>query len=116
MNIAEFSRRSGLSAHTLRYYEKLGLLTGIQRNNAGHRLYRESDIEWAAFINRLKDTGMPLKDIIRYSTLRAAGEPTMKERQQMLTEHRIRLQQRITEEQQHLKALDKKIAWYEEHS
>ncbi|MAD43913.1 MAG: MerR family transcriptional regulator [Oceanospirillaceae bacterium] len=112
MQIAEFSRRTGLSTHTLRYYEKLGLLNDIRRDQAGRRMYQSKDIEWASFINRLKETGMPLKNIIRYAGLRSAGDSTLQQRQALLTEHRIQLQQRIREEQQHLNALDAKIEWY----
>ena len=114
MNITEFSHRTGLSAHTLRYYEKIGLLSNIARSNAGHRDYRGADIEWAQFINRLKETGMPIKEILHYSHLREEGDATMAQRLTLLTEHRVRLEQRIRAERQHLKALTGKIHWYEE--
>ena len=114
MNITEFSHRTGLPAHTLRYYEKIGLLSNIARSNAGHRDYRDADIEWAQFINRLKETGMPIKEILHYSHLREEGDTTMAQRLTLLTEHRVRLEQRIRAERQHLKALTGKIHWYEE--
>jgi DNA-binding transcriptional MerR regulator len=61
MNIKEFSDRSHVSAHTLRYYEKIGLLTDIQRNSSGHREDNAKDLEWLGFIVRLKETGMSLE-------------------------------------------------------
>ena len=81
MNMREFSAQSGLSAHTLRYYEKIGLLPGIQRNASGHRAFTSRDLEWVNFIVRLKDTGMSLDNILAYSKLRAAGDSTLGRRQ-----------------------------------
>ena len=73
MIIGEFSRLTGISAYTLRYYEKKGLLH-VERDGAGRRDYREADVEWVKFIKRLKDTGMLLRDIRHYSDLRYQGD------------------------------------------
>lgn len=72
MIIGEFSRLTGISEYTLRYYEKKGLLH-VERDGAGRRDYREADVEWVKFIKRLKDTGMLLRDIRHYSDLRYQG-------------------------------------------
>jgi len=112
MNMREFSAQSGLSAHTLRYYEKIGLLPGIQRNASGHRAFTSRDLEWVNFIVRLKDTGMSLDNILAYSKLRAAGDSTLGRRQHILEEHRDALKTKIETEQLHLKALDAKITHY----
>ena len=84
MNMRTFSAQTGLSAYTIRYYEKLGLLPGIQRNASGHRAFTTQDLEWVRFIVRLKDTGMSLDDILTYSRLRALGSTTLASRQKML--------------------------------
>lgn len=84
MNISTFAERTGLTPHTLRYYEKLGLLSGISRDASGHRAYRSADIEWVKFICRLKATGMPLEQISQYAHLRACGDSTPAERRRAL--------------------------------
>ncbi|GAB3522166.1 MerR family transcriptional regulator [Photobacterium alginatilyticum] len=112
MNIKDFSEVTSLSPHTLRYYEKIGLLLNIQRNPSGHRVYTSRDLEWAQFIVRLKDTGMPLDNILEYAQLRNLGDSTLAERQTLLEAHRSNLRRRIDDELLHLKALDKKIDYY----
>lgn len=113
MNVSQFSQATGLSPHTLRYYEKIGLLTNIQRNAIGHRVYSPKDIEWVQFILRLKETNMPLGTIVQYGVLRALGPSTLSERQVLLEEHRLVLHNHIEQQQQHLMMLDKKIAFYQ---
>ncbi|GAA5645082.1 MULTISPECIES: MerR family transcriptional regulator [Vibrio] len=112
MNMKEFSLQTGLSAHTLRYYEKIGLLKNVQRNASGHRVYTAREREWVGFIVRLKSTGMPLEQIQRYAELRERGEKTMQARQQLLEQHRRELQQHIDEQLEHLDALEVKIQFY----
>lgn len=114
MNISAFSRLTGLSIHTLRYYEQLGLIDNIPRNASGHRQYRPADAEWVCFIGRLKHTGMPLAQIVDYARLRARGDGTLAERHQLLCQHRDALQQRLAEEQAHLQALEIKLAHYQQ--
>lgn len=113
MNIAKFSELTSLSPHTLRYYEKLGLLTNISRNSSGHRSYSQADIDWVTFINRLKETGMPLEQILEYAHLRAEGETTFEQRQILLEKHRDALKDRIKNELEHLRMLDSKIDYYD---
>ena len=112
MNITKFSELTSLTPHTLRYYEKLGLLGNISRNRCGHRSYSQADIDWVTFINRLKETGMPLAQILRYAHLRAEGETTVEQRRILLQTHRDALQARIENELEHLRMLDLKIAYY----
>jgi DNA-binding transcriptional MerR regulator len=112
MNISEFSKLTLLSPHTLRYYEKLDLLSHISRNSSGHRSYTTADAEWVKFINRLKATGMPLKQILEYAHLRAEGDSTFEQRRLLLGKHRDALKTRIESELDHLRALDAKIDYY----
>lgn len=111
MTIGEMARKTGLSESTLRYYEKKGLLRAA-RDAGGRRSYDEGDVEWVAFLCRLKETGMLLRDIRRYAELRDRGRSTMPERLAMLEEHR----EYVLEQQErwavHLKKLEDKIAFY----
>lgn len=113
MNIRQFSDMTGLSPHTLRYYEKIGLLSAIARNQSGHRRYSKRDHEWVAFITRLKETGMPLKQIMQYAELRAEGPDTSAERKALLEQHATLLERKIAQDVEHLNALHKKIKYYD---
>lgn len=112
MRIQAFAEMTGLTAHTLRYYEKLGLLSP-QRSAAGHRDYRQNDVDWVAFIQRLKATDMPLEAIQRYAALRSQGNETAAARRALLAEHAERLAQRLAEQRNHLERLQEKMAWYD---
>lgn len=111
MTIGEFSGRTGINAYTLRYYEQKGLIR-VVRDSSGRRDYSEEDVEWARFIKRLKDTGMLLREIRRYSDLRYEGDATMAERMELLIRHR----KSVLEEQKkwdgYLRNLDEKIGIY----
>jgi len=112
MNIKKFSEVTNLTTYTIRYYEKMGLLKNISRNNSGHRWFTEKDIVWIAFIKRLKDTGMPLEEILQYAELREQGNSTSEQRMQMLQEHALKLEANITEQQLNLEKLQQKIIYY----
>ncbi len=112
MNIKNFSKISGISAHTLRYYEKIGIFHEINRNHNGHRDFSENDILWAEFIKRLKETGMPLEQIKQYALLRKQGEQTADARMQLLITHATALKKKIADEKQHLKKINEKIKYY----
>ncbi|WP_276680937.1 MerR family transcriptional regulator [Thalassolituus oleivorans] len=114
MNIQKFSEITDISSHTIRYYEKIGLLRNISRNSSGHRWFTEKDIIWIEFIKRLKDTGMPLGIILNYADLRDEGASTSELRMQILEEHAVMLEEKIAEEQDHLKKLKEKIKHYSE--
>lgn len=110
-SIGEFSRHTGLGIHTLRYYEQENLILP-ERNAKNRRCYSEQDVVWIAFIKRLKDTGMPLKEIQRYAILRAAGDSTIDERLELLVRHRLALEGQIARLQAHKTKLDEKISFY----
>ncbi len=112
VNVKEFSKLTGLSAHTLRYYEKIGLLKNINRNQSGHRVYSPKDTDWINFVIRLKDTGMPLQEILSYASMRSNGSETLVCRQQLLENHRLNLKSHIQKQQEHLEALEHKIQLY----
>lgn len=111
MIISEMAKLTNISEHTLRYYEKKELIT-VSRDERGRRSYDENEIEWIRFIQRLKETGMLLRDIKKYSDLRAEGDKTIPERLKMLEEHRVFV---VTEQNKwvrNLENLDAKIAFY----
>ena len=110
-SIGEFSRKTGLGIYTLRYYEHEGLLLP-ERTAANRRCYSERDVAWAAFILRLKETGMPIREIRRYAALRAEGADTLSARMEMLIEHRANRAAEVERLHTHMEALDVKIAFY----
>src|SRR5919202_3743247 len=93
--IQRAAAETGLSADTLRYYEKIGLLPGIARASSGHRRFSEDDLGWIRFLQRLRATGMPIEEIHRYGELMRAGEHTSVERRQILEAHRQRIEREI---------------------
>ena len=109
--IGEFSSLTGLGIHTLRYYEREGLITP-ERNSANRRRYSDKDRTWIEFIKRLKDTGMPIREIKHYAQLRAGGDSTLTERLEMLIQHRQLLNEQIALLQTHKRKLDEKIESY----
>lgn len=112
MKIGDIAKQAGLSVHTLRYYERIGLLPYALRDSAGQRCYDSNILSWLAFLQRLKTTGMPIRDMLHYANLRNGGEATLCERRHLLLEHRRRVQAHILELQFSLQVLDTKIAGY----
>lgn len=110
-SIGEFSRLTGLGIHTLRYYEQEGLVTP-ERNPGNRRRYSDKDLAWIEFVKRLKDTGMPVKEIQRYARLRAEGTVTLQERMDILIAHKEALGEQIGQLQEHMAKLDDKIDFY----
>ena len=109
--IGEFSKLTGLGIHTLRYYEQERLIAP-ERNSGNRRCYSDKDLTWIAFIKRLKETGMPIKEIRHYAELRADGDSTLSERMEMLVQHRQALNKQIAQLQEHKIKLDEKIEFY----
>ena len=113
MNIADFAKRCGLTPHTLRYYERIGLLGSVTRLANGHRSFGPRDVEWVEFLHRLRSTGMGVNEMLRYAELRAQGDSTLFQRKQMLSQHAERLASDLREQQAHLRVVRQKIAIYE---
>ncbi|MGC3994728.1 MAG: MerR family transcriptional regulator [Propionicimonas sp.] len=113
LSVAEAAARLGLSAHTLRYYERAGLIEPLGRDTAGRRRYQPADLDWFAFLIRLRQTGMPIRDMHAYAALRAQGAVTLAERRAMLERHRDHIAEQLTQLADGLTALDTKIAHYD---
>jgi DNA-binding transcriptional MerR regulator len=109
--IAEVAEVTGVSAHTLRYYERIGLLD-VARQPSGHRRFSEHDISRVVFIGRLRATAMPIRDIQRYFALVAAGPSTEGDRLALLQSHRRAVRVRLRELEAALGAIEHKIARY----
>ena len=111
MKIGDLAKRSGLSAHTLRYYERIGLLT-VPRDHAGRRVYTRDELARVVFITRLRLTAMPIRDIQAYFALVAEGPGNEDQRLAILEAHRDQVKHRITELESALGVVEYKIATY----
>jgi DNA-binding transcriptional MerR regulator len=112
LKIGELARRSGLSAHTLRYYERIGLLPRVARDGSKQRDYDPSILVWIGFLHRLRSTGMPIREMLLYAKLRSQGAATLQARRDLLEAHRTRVRTQIADWRDSLRALDTKIAGY----
>jgi len=113
--IQQVAQITRLSPHTLRYYERAGLMKQrVERDDSsGYRLYTSQDIQWIEFLKCLRSTGMPIRDVQSYADLLRQGDTTIIERLQLLKDHRLRVQQQLDEVEQHLSHINKKITTYE---
>jgi DNA-binding transcriptional MerR regulator len=113
LSIGEVSERTGLSVHTLRFYEQEGLFFApVRRNGAGRRLYSEADVEWLLVCSKLRSSGMPLPSIRRYAELARVGESTVEERLGILRQHESAVRAQLAELQDALGVIERKVALY----
>ncbi len=112
--IDEAAERTGLTKHTLRYYEREGLLPPIAKASSGHRRYSDDDIGWVKFLQLLRSTGMPIREAKEFVTLTWAGDHTIPQRVEVLTAYRAALVERMAQDVEHLEALNRKVEWYSE--
>jgi DNA-binding transcriptional MerR regulator len=113
LSIAEAARRTGVSVHTLRYYERAGLVVSpVDRTNGGWRRYQQIDLDWIKICTRLRATGMPIKAIRRYAELVTSGHGNEEERLALLESHRAEVSAKIAELRDNLKLIDHKIDVY----
>jgi DNA-binding transcriptional MerR regulator len=110
--ISEVADVTGLSAYTLRWYERIGLMPHVDRSHTGQRRFTNKDLDWLVFVGNLRLTGMPVADMVRYAELVRAGEHTYGERQALLESTRVDVLRRIDELQGTLTVLDRKISSY----
>ena len=113
MKIAEVSERYGLSSDTLRYYERVGLIPTVNRNESGIRDYNELDLRRVEFIKCMRSAGLPVEVLIDYVALVQKGDKTIEARKEILIEQRKLLVDRMNEMQKTLDILDHKIEVYE---
>ncbi len=114
VSIAQAAQRTGVSVHTLRYYERAGLVvTTVPRNHSGRRRYQREDLKWISICTKLRATGMPIRTIKHYAQLVAAGPGNEEERLALLEAHRAEVTARLAELQENLKLIDHKIDVYQ---
>jgi DNA-binding transcriptional MerR regulator len=113
MKIAEVSDQYGISSDTLRYYERIGLIPPVNRNDNGIREYNELDLRRVEFIKCMRSAGLPVEVLIEYVGLVQQGDRTIRARKEILTEQRELLAARMKEMQKTLDILDHKIEVYE---
>ncbi len=113
LTIQQVAEATGLSTHTLRYYERIGLIHTIDRAQNTHRRYTMDDVGWIEFLNKLRATGMSIQQMQRYAELQRQGDDTLPERVDMLRMLQQEAEARIAEVREHLKLIRYKIGLYE---
>lgn len=114
LTIADASETLGMTSHTLRYYERAGLLPAIPRTEGGLRRYRGEDVALLRFLAKLRLTGMPIRQVREYCELIREGDHTMDQRRDMLVNHRAEVQRQIEILEGNLEILNLKIGLYEQ--
>jgi DNA-binding transcriptional MerR regulator len=114
LTIREAAERTGLTAHTLRFYERIGLLEPIQRGTGGHRRYREQDLGWIRLLICLRKSGMPIRTLAEFATLQREGDPSGERRKYLLEQHRRDALAQIEEISSHLAVIEMKIEKFEQ--
>lgn len=112
--IGQAAKKMGLTAHTLRYYDKEGLLPFVQKSGSGQRVFSEEDIDWLVIIDCLKGTGMQLKDIKQYIDWCQEGDGTLKQRLEMFKKQKAKVEEQIVQLNNCMDKINYKIAWYTE--
>ena len=107
----EAAEKCGLSQHTLRWYERIGLLDRVERGTDGRRRFADRDVDWLLLLSKLRATGMPVRDMQRYAELVRSGAG-QRQRLELLQQHREVVRQAITDRQECLQLLDNKIRTY----
>ncbi len=114
MTIAEVSKKYDLSQDTLRYYERIGLLPGVNRNKSGIRDYFVEDLKWVEFIKCMRNAGLPIEVLIEYVNLFQQGDSTLEARKELLIDQRNNLFEKMEEMKKTIERLDMKINRYEQ--
>ena len=114
MTIAEVSKKYDISADTLRYYERIGLIPPVNRNRSGIRDYTEADCRWVEFAKCMRGAGLQVEALVEYVALFQQGDETVPARKRLLIEQRDQLFERMALVQQTLERLNRKIEGYEQ--
>ena len=114
LTIQEVAKATGLTPHTLRYYERIGLIHPINREENTRRIYTADDVGWIDFLLKLRATGMSIKDMQRYAGLQRQGDATLSERVEMLKALQASVQARMSELNEHLELIGYKIEIYQQ--
>jgi len=112
-SIREVAEKTGITTHTLRYYERIGLVQPITRARSGHRRYGEADVRWLELLKKLHQTGMPIKRMLEYARLARRGESTVMARRALLDDHRKDVENELERLRSTLALINKKIGLYD---
>src|SRR6187551_279664 len=112
MRIGALARRTGRSIHTIRWYESQRLIPGVRRDPQGRRVYVEQHVDWLDLLDRLRSTGMTIREVREYAVLVRKGEQSLQDRQELLKAHRERVEARIVDMTESLSLIDRKIDFY----
>lgn len=112
LRIGELARLSGRSVYTIRWYEAQGLMPGAARDAGGRRVFSQAHVDWLELMDRLRQSGMSIRQMQAYARQVRAGKATLGARQLLLREHRARVEQHLQELQQALALIDRKVALY----
>lgn len=113
-SIGQVAAKTGLTVHTLRYYEKEGLLPFVRKSSSGLRMFSDNDLAWLSIIECLKETGMPLKGIKQYIDWFREGDATLPQRLEMFKQQQVKVLAQIEQFQKYLQKIDYKVRLYEE--
>ncbi|QEH46668.1 MerR family transcriptional regulator [Aggregatibacter actinomycetemcomitans] len=111
---AQAAQKIGISAHTLRFYDKEGLLPNVGRDEHGNRRFTDNDLQWLSLLQCLKNTGMSLKDIKRFAKCTTIGNSTIEERLALFENQTQNVKQQISELKRYLSLLEYKVAFYQQ--
>ncbi|KOE59089.1 HTH-type transcriptional regulator AdhR [Aggregatibacter actinomycetemcomitans] len=111
---AQAAQKMGISAHTLRFYDKEGLLPNVGRDEHGNRRFTDNDLQWLSLLQCLKNTGMSLKDIKRFAKCTTIGNSTIEERLALFENQTQNVKQQISELKRYLSLLEYKVAFYQQ--
>ena len=114
LTVQEMAEATGLSKDTLRYYEKIGLIENVERASNGHRRYSESDVDWVAFLKRMRAIGMSIQQMLHYAELRRQGDSTITQRRRLLEAHETEIEKTIQVYQQLQVFIAEKIEIYKQ--
>ena len=114
LHIGELAQRSGRSVHTIRWYEAQGLMPGVIRDRGRRRVYSDYHIGWLELMERLRLTGMSIRQLREYTTLVKQGSTTLRKRRALLAEHQRRVKAMIAKWTEALALVDAKIEFYDE--
>jgi DNA-binding transcriptional MerR regulator len=114
LRIGELAALSGRTVHAIRWYESIGLVPGVRRDAANHRVYDERHVEWLAFMDRLRTTGMSTAQMAEYAALVARGKGSLPSQRALLARHREQVRGALDEWRRALALLDRKLAFYDD--
>ncbi len=114
LGVRETSEKTGLGEHTLRYYEKIGLIRPVRRSSGGQRQYSARDLEWIEFLKCLRSTGMSVEHMVEYANCLDEGDNSFERRLALMREHRSVILGKMEELKNFLEAIEWKINYYSE--